>query len=173
MQKAAVISADRGAEVSPYTYIATKIQETPVRKLPLPNNQPRKNPSLGQAAFRSIRDRVLDQAQGSLVMTSTGGGTGNGICTRLLFEIADRPDVPEDERTCFAFLLPFATKEPAEYVKNTIDFLAGPVSVALDSGNTGNMFLFSNRLKFEKKYSEKHFNTLLVESLQSFLTVFY
>ena len=48
IQKTAVISADSGAEVSPYTYMATKIHETPVRKLALPNSQPRKKPCFAE-----------------------------------------------------------------------------------------------------------------------------
>jgi len=131
----------------------------------------RKNPLLGAEAFASIRVRLMDRIKGELVFASTGGGTGNGICSQVLNELAVQKEVPEEERTRFGLLVPYAPQESAEYVKNTIDFLSGPVSRAVDSGNTGNIFLFSNREKYEKRLSEPRFNEQLVASLRNFLDI--
>ena len=131
----------------------------------------RKNPELGMEAFTSIRNRLLDLIRGDLVIASAGGGTGNGICTRLLGELAAQPSVPEDERTAFAFLVPYAERESAEYVNNAIAFLTGPVSRAVDSGNTGNIFLSTSRGKFVRRISEPQFNEELVASLRGFLEI--
>ena len=51
------------------------------------------------------------------------------------------------------------------------NFWLVPLADAIDSGNTGNIVLFSNRLKFEKKISEERFNKMLVESLKVFLSI--
>jgi len=71
----------------------------------------------------------------------------------------------------FSFVLPYVNRESAEYVENTIDFLLGPVSKAIDSGNTGNIVLFSNKLKFEGRIAEHDYNTMIVSSLKNFLAI--
>jgi hypothetical protein len=76
-----------------------------------------------------------------------------------------------EERTTFVFVLPHAEMEAGEYVKNTTEFLQGPLSEAVDSGNTGNIILMSNRVKFESRMPEDEFNDLLVNSLKTFLAI--
>ena len=79
--------------------------------------------------------------------------------------------IPIPDKTFFGLILPYPTLEPAEYIKNTSEFLQGALSAAIDSGNTGNIVLFSNRLKFESRLAEDAFNQMLVESLKVFLAV--
>jgi hypothetical protein len=131
----------------------------------------RKNPLIGHDAYLSVRRELQEMARGSMVFSSTGGGTGNGIATGLLRDLATRESIPEAEKTSFALILPHAPLEPAEFVRNTIEFLRGPLSEAIDSGNTGNIFLFSNRVKFESRLSEEAFNAMLVDSLRVFLAI--
>jgi len=49
--------------------------------------------------------------------------------------------------------------------------LMGPVSRAIDSGNTGNIMLFSNKLKFEGRIAEHDFNTMIAGSLNNFMSI--
>jgi len=131
----------------------------------------RKDPAIGRAAFASVKDELLSLGRRSIVFASTGGGTGSGMTAAFLEELATRDDIPATEKTVFALLLPHADREPAEYVNNTLEFLRGPLSMAIDTGNTGNIFLFSNRLKFESRLPEEEYNRMLVDSLQVFLAV--
>lgn len=131
----------------------------------------RKNPEIGHDAYLSVRRELLELIRGNMVFSSTGGGTGNGITTGLLSDLAQADNVPSSDKTFFALILPYASLEPAEFVRNTITFLQGPLSDAIDSGNTGNITLFSNRLKFESRYSEAAYNTMMVDSLNVFLAV--
>ncbi|NOY80455.1 MAG: hypothetical protein GXP31_05550 [Kiritimatiellaeota bacterium] len=131
----------------------------------------RKDPAIGRAAFASVKDELLALCRNSLLFASTGGGTGSGMTAALLEELATRDDIPPTEKAVFALLLPHAERESAEYVNNTLDFLRGPLSLAIDTGNTGNIFLFSNRLKFESRLPEDEYNTMLVDSLQVFLAI--
>jgi len=131
----------------------------------------RKNPQIGRQAFQSIREELLSLCRGNLVFSSTGGGTGNGISSRVLEEIAKLEDVALADRTMFAFVLPYAKLEAAEYVVNTTQFLQGPVSEAIDSGTTGNVVFFSNRVKFEQKLGEDEYNSMLLSTLKNFLAV--
>lgn len=131
----------------------------------------RKNPQIGHDAYLSVKRELLAMARGQLVFSSTGGGTGNGICTGLLADLATEEAISPQDKTCFGFILPYAKLEPADYVKNTIEFLRNALSGAIDSGNTGNIFLFSNRQKFENKLAESVYNETLVESLRVFLAV--
>ena len=130
-----------------------------------------KNPEIGREAFVSISEELRNLIKGNIVFASTGGGTGNGITSVLLEKIAalDEPVILED-RTMFAFVLPYLKRESSEYVENTIEFLGGPVSSAIDSGNTGNIVLFSNKLKFEGRVAEQNYNRMLVDSFNSFLS---
>lgn len=131
----------------------------------------RKDPQIGRDAFLSVRAELLHLCQGQLVLASTGGGTGNGIATGLLEELSSREAVSQPEKTAFAFVLPYPRLEPAEFVDNTITFLRGPLSDAIDSGNTGNIYLFSNRLKFESRMTEAAYNRAMIESLKVFQAV--
>jgi hypothetical protein len=131
----------------------------------------RKNPQIGHDAYLSVRRELLEDIRGDIVFSSTGGGTGNGITSGVLRDLAAAEDIAASEKTSFALVLPYAALEPAEFVRNTIDFLSGPLSDAIDSGNTGNIILFSNRLKFESRLSEDAFNGMLVNSLEVFLAV--
>ena len=59
----------------------------------------------------------------------------------------------------------------ATYLHNTIDFLENPLSTAIDTGNTGNIYPFSNRRKFESRLPEEEFNQQLADSLKHFLAI--
>ncbi|MCK5803781.1 MAG: hypothetical protein KAI66_13150 [Lentisphaeria bacterium] len=131
----------------------------------------RKNPVIGRDAYQSVRRELLGLIQGTTVFSSTGGGTGNGITASLLEELAKAEDIPPVDKTRFALILPFANMEPAEFTRNTIDFLQNPLSAAIDSGTTGNIFLFSNRLKFESRLREDRFNAMIADSLKVFEAV--
>ncbi len=131
----------------------------------------RKNPQIGRDAFQSVKRELLHLMRGNIVFSSTGGGTGNGITAGILEHLVEQDSVPTSEKSSFCFVLPYAKMEPNEFVNNTIDFLQQSVSDAIDSGNTGNIMLFSNRLKFESRYTEEAFNQRLVESLRVFLAV--
>ena len=128
----------------------------------------KKNPSIGRKSFESIHKKLLNDAQGKLLISSTGGGTGNGICSELLDVISTQESIDEDNKTSFAFILPYANKEASEYIINTVDFLSGSLSVAIDSANTGNIYLFSNKNKFQGRISEENYNNTIVESLKIF-----
>lgn len=131
----------------------------------------RKDPSIGHDAYLSVRRELLTLVRGNMVFSSTGGGTGSGMVTGLLRSLAELDDVPAADKTFFGLILPYAPLEPAEFVRNTIEFLQGPLSTAIDSGNTGNIVLFSNRLKFESRLAEDAYNSMLVDSLKVLLAV--
>ncbi|MCK5835020.1 MAG: hypothetical protein KAG98_04745 [Lentisphaeria bacterium] len=132
-----------------------------------------RNPEVGRTAFVSVQEEITAAMNGNLVLTSTGGGTGNGITSVLLEKVSAVEDVPLIQRTMFGFVLPYVEREAPEHVENTISFLKGPVSDAIDSGNTGNMVLFSNRFKFEARITELESNRLMTTSLQNFLNIPY
>ena len=128
----------------------------------------KKNPSIGKAAFNSIRQQLLDLIQGDMLITSSGGGTGNGITSQVLDVISTYDNIPDIRKTQFAIILPYAPRESHEYIVNTLDFLSGSLSNAVDSTNTGNLFLFSNKLKFEQRISEDKYNQMIVEAIKKF-----
>lgn len=130
-----------------------------------------KNPEVGKAAHLSISDELCERIKGEVVFTSTGGGTGNGISSVLMDHIADQDEINLNDKTVFALILPYVDRESQEFVQNTVDFLLGPVSKAIDSGNTGNIMLFSNKLKFEGRIAEHDFNTMMIGSLNNFLSI--
>jgi hypothetical protein len=130
-----------------------------------------KNPEVGRTAFNSISEEIYELIKGEVVFTATGGGTGNGVASVLLNRIADESAISLNDKTVFGFILPYVEMESAEFVENTVDFLMGPVSKAIDSGNTGNMILFSNKLKFEARIPEHDYNTMLASGLTQFLTI--
>lgn len=131
----------------------------------------RKNPEIGHDAYQSVRRELLSMVRGDLVFSSTGGGTGNGITTGILDDLTKANDITTSDKTSFGMILPYAKLESSEFVSNTIEFLTGPLAAAIDSGNTGNIFLFSNKKKFEEKISEEQYNQQLVDSLRVFLTI--
>lgn len=131
----------------------------------------RKTPDIGRHAFPSIDDDLMRRIQGSFVFSSTGGGTGNGLCSVILEKLALLPEVTQLDKSMFYFVLPYADREATEFVDNTVDFLEGPVSAAIDSGNTGNIFLASNRHKFGTRQAEAEYNDALIESLKVFLAI--
>ncbi len=128
----------------------------------------KKDPAIGRTAFNSIRAQLLELIQGNLVISSSGGGTGNGITSQLLEILATFDNIPDIRKTEFAIVLPYAPREAQEFIVNTLEFLRGPLSKALDSTNTGNLFLFSNQLKFEQRIAEEKYNQMIVESLKKF-----
>jgi hypothetical protein len=130
-----------------------------------------KNPAVGRTASISIEEEVMGLAKGDILFSSTGGGTGSGIVSVLLDKITNQESVLLNDATVFAFLLPCLNKEPIEYVENTIDFLLDSIAPAIDSGNTGNIILFSNKLKFDKRVSEGDFNKKISNSLSSFYSI--
>lgn len=133
----------------------------------------RKDTEIGREGYQSIRRELLTLCQGDIVFSSTGGGTGAGITTALLEDISGEAseEVPINKKTTFVFILPHARLESTEFTENTIEFLSQPLSQAIDTGNTGNIMLFSNRLKFESRMDEDLFNGKIAESLQVFLDI--
>ena len=131
----------------------------------------RKNPEIGHDAYESIKRELQAKIRGNKVFSSTGGGTGNGITSGILKDLAKADDVPTQDKTFFGIVLPYAPLESSEFVDNTIEFLTGPLTAAIDSGNTGNIVLFSNRKKFEEEIAEDAFNSMLIESLNNFLAI--
>ena len=125
----------------------------------------KKDPNIGKTAFNSVRGQLLDIIKGNAIITSSGGGTGNGITSQVLSYISSLEKVSDINRTQFIIILPYAKKEPSEYVNNTIEFLQGPLWKGVDSTNTGNTFLFSNKCKYEGRMAEKDFNELICSSL--------
>lgn len=130
-----------------------------------------KNPEIGKTAFVPICEELINLIKGNLVVTASGGGSGNGITSVLLKKIAAAENISLEDRTMFCIVLPYAEREAAEYVDNTIAFLTGPVSEAIDSGNTGNIVLFSNRVKFEGRIAEHEFNQMFIASFKDFLSI--
>ena len=126
----------------------------------------RKDPIIGREAFQSVKDKLQDLVKGDIVLCSTGGGTGNGLCSVLLEMLSENAAVDLVDKTVFVFILPYADLEASDFIDNTITFLEGPVSSAIDAGNTGNIVLFTNKTKFEKRIPEKEYNELLVTSLK-------
>lgn len=131
----------------------------------------RKNPEIGQDAYYTIRREMHELIRGNMVFSSTGGGTGNGITTGILKDITAVEEIAVADKTFFCFILPYDKLESAEFVKNSIDFMTGPLAGAIDSGNTGNIVLFSNRLKFEEKIAEDRYNQMIVDSLNVLMSV--
>ena len=129
----------------------------------------RKDPQIGREAFQSVRDKLLEMIRGNTVFCATGGGTGNGLCSVLLEYLSETPTVDIVDKTMFVFILPYADREASDFVDNSISFLEGPVSSAIDGGNTGNIVLFSNQHKFEKRIPEKVYNKMVTDSLNKFL----
>ncbi len=129
-----------------------------------------KNPKVGETAMISISDEIFALIRGDIVFSSTGGGTGNGIASVLMHQIAEADNIKLNDSTMFIYILPYL-KEASEYVENTINFLLDPLSVAIDSGNTGNIILFSNKLKFEKRLPEGEYNEMLVNSFKEFMAI--
>ena len=130
----------------------------------------RKDPTIGHDAYNTIRRRMQDIIGGSIVFSSTGGGTGNGITTGILEDIIARDDalesnngIPINEKTMFCLVLPDDELE-SNYVENSIDFMSKPLATAIDKGSTGNIMLFSNKLKFEDQIGEDDYNQKIVDS---------
>ena len=113
----------------------------------------RKEPQIGLEAYRTIRRRMLENIRGAIVFSSTGGGTGNGITKGILEDI-----LPDDSET-------------REYVENSIDFLSDTLAGVIDKGCTGNIMLFSNKLKFADKIGEDAYNQMIVDSLNVFMAI--
>ena len=131
----------------------------------------RKNPEIGRDAYFTIRRELHEIIRGNMLFCSTGGGTGNGITSGLLKDVSAMDDIPVPDKTFFNFVLPYGKLESAEFVKNTIDFMTGPLALAIDSGNTGNIVLFSNRMKFIEKIAEDRYNQMMIDSLNVLLAV--
>lgn len=132
----------------------------------------RMDPAIGLEAYGSVSRQLSNLVRGAMVIAATGGGTGNGIATGILRDLAARQgQIPVEEKTIFALVLPYGKMEPDEFVSNTSSFLNGPVAEAIDSGNTGNIFMFSNRVKFEKQLAEDKYNQMMVSSLQEFFAI--
>ena len=132
----------------------------------------RMDPELGLEAYASVSRELESLIRGSLVIAATGGGTGNGITKGLMEYLVSRQEIiPIEQKTIFALILPYSRLESAEFVENTSMFLNDSVAPAIDSGNTGNIFMFSNRLKFENRIPEDRFNQMIVDSLKEFLSI--
>lgn len=132
----------------------------------------RMDPAIGMEAYASVSRELENRIRGSLVISATGGGTGNGI-TRGVMEylVARQEQIPVEEKTLFALILPYDRLESAEFIENTSNFLHDSVAPAIDSGNTGNIFMFTNRMKFEKRIPEETYNQMIVDSLRDLLSI--
>lgn len=131
----------------------------------------KKIPSIGMEAFTSIREQLVELIKSNIVISSTGGGTGNGITTKIFEHLAAVDNVEEDDKTCFILVLPDGNKEPFEFVQNTIDFISMPLSSGIDSGNTGNIFLVSNNEKYSTRCTELDFNQRICSSFHQFFEI--
>lgn len=131
----------------------------------------RKDPSIGHDAYFSVRRQLNELIRGNKVFSSTGGGTGTGIISGIMEDLAGQEEVPMEEKTFFGLVLPYAELESNEFVRNSSEFMSGALARAIDSGNTGNIVLFSNRKKFEEKIAEDEYNEMLVESLNVLLAI--
>ena len=131
----------------------------------------KKDPNIGRASFASIRQQILDIVEGETVITSSGGGSGNGITSEVLDLLAKYDEIDQIRKTRFMVLLPYVHREPQEYIENTLSFLKGPLSRAVDSTNTGNIYLFSNKAKFEGRISEDNYNQLMINSIKEFSSI--
>ena len=131
----------------------------------------RKDPLIGREAFQSVRDKLLEMVRGNIVFSAAGGGTGNGLCSELLEYLSEIPAVDIVDKTMFVFVLPYADREASDFIDNSISFLEGPISSAIDGGNTGNIVLFSNQHKFQKRIPEKTYNEMIITSLNQFLDI--
>ena len=131
----------------------------------------RMDPAIGYDAYNSVRRQLTNLVRGSFVFAATGGGTGNGIARGILEDLVERDDIPLEEKTMFGLILPYARLESGEFVTNTSNFMNHSVAPAIDAGVTGNIFMFSNRVKFEKRLSEDKFNGMIVDSLRQFFAV--
>lgn len=131
----------------------------------------RKDPGIGREAFLSVKRELMNAVHGDLVFSSTGGGTGNGMTSSLLTELTNKDTVAIQDKTSFALVMPYAKQEPSEFVVNTVDFLRDFLSPAIDSGNTGNIFLMSNQVKFQQRLPESEFNEVLTDSLHQFTSI--
>ena len=137
----------------------------------------RKEPQIGLEAYRTIRRRMLENIRGAIVFSSTGGGTGNGITKGILEDIVELDEhadgghgLPIQDKTMFCLLLP-DDSETREYVENSIDFLSDTLAGVIDKGCTGNIMLFSNKLKFADKIGEDAYNQMIVDSLNFFMAI--
>jgi hypothetical protein len=137
----------------------------------------RKEPQIGLEAYRTIRRRLLENIRGSIVFSSTGGGTGNGITKGIMEDIVELDEnaegghgLPIQDKTVFCLLLP-DDSETKEYVENSISFLSESVANVIDKGCTGNIMLFSNKRKFAEKIGEDAYNQMIVDSLNVFMAI--
>ena len=130
----------------------------------------RKNPEIGKRAFDGIQEELLAVTSGNTIISSSGGGSGSGICSKLLDQIASKKSVAEEEKVSFIVILP-SVREAQEYTENSIIFLKNHLFPALKSANTGNVFLLSNDWKFQQQISESQYNETIKESLNNFYAI--
>ncbi len=131
----------------------------------------RMDPKLGYRAYNSVQPQLANLCRGAFIFTATGGGTGNGITKGILEDIAKGESGDIKDRTLFGLILPYARLEGEQFVSNTSEFLNDAVAPAIDSGTTGNIFMFSNRDKYEKRISESGFNQQIIDSLKEFFAI--
>jgi hypothetical protein len=131
----------------------------------------RMDPAIGYEAYNSVKRELQSLVRGALVFSATGGGTGSGITKGILEDLIQRDADATEEKTLFGLVLPYARLEAEEFIRNTSEFMSGPVAAAIDNGSTGNIFMFSNRTKFEQRIPEARFNEMLVESLNDFFAI--
>ena len=87
----------------------------------------RMDPAIGLEAYGSVSRQLTNLIRGAMVISATGGGTGNGITAGILRDLTGRQEqIPVEEKTIFALVLPYGKMEPDEFVSNTSAFLNGP-----------------------------------------------
>ena len=128
----------------------------------------KKNQEIGKIAFQTIKKDLLKISKGSLIISSTGGGSGSGIVSSLLDELNNNENILDSEKIRFLFILPYANLEAQEYIDNTIKLLEDKLFPNIENGNIGNVYLFSNNFKFIKKISEIQYNHMITEAMKKF-----
>ena len=132
----------------------------------------RKNPHIGREAFESISQNLLEIIPGKTIISSSGGGSGSGLTSKVLSILTELGTPKKDEdKSSFVIILPDSEYEAYEYVDNSKVFLEEYLFPAVSSGNTGNIFLLSNEYKFEKKLGEKSYNEMIVKSFKNFYAI--
>ena len=132
----------------------------------------RKNPNIGYHAYQGISKSLTKKAQGNFIVSSSGGGSGSGLCKGLLEAISqDDANSHEDNKSIYIFILPYAGGEALEYVENSRNFIEHSLVPAIRKGNTGNVFLFSNDFKYKKGIVEDKYNEKIVSSFRQFYSI--
>ena len=122
-------------------------------------------------------DKVVGGGERIVAPIQSIAGQFRGITKGILEDIVELDEhaegghgLPIQDKTMFCLLLP-DDSETREYVENSIDFLSDTLAGVIDKGCTGNIMLFSNKLKFADKIGEDAYNQMIVDSLNVFMAI--